>query len=203
MKRLYWKWMDFNERREGNSPWIAGIYCPERTLFPMAPEQTQKPHIPRGIVGTGLTMAAWAYIVPFMEGLKSFHSWEAGSIIPAFSQTLKYTLRQNDLASWRTTPRAGKVNPDQYKWTPGLVPCFCNLTPGEARPLVAIAPALANDIVTRSSLSESAAKPVCPGNGAHIAACSIHSSQGHAEEQTQFGLTLWCPDKLTAVTTGP
>lgn len=163
MKRLNWKWMDFNERREGNSPWIADIYCPEKALFPMALEQTWKAHIPRGIVGAGLTMAAWACIAPFMEDFKSFHFWEAGSIILGFLQTLKYSLRQNDLASWWATPRAGKVNPDQYKWISGLVPYFCNLAPREARQLVSIAPALTNDIVMERSLSIRIAKPVCPG----------------------------------------
>lgn len=111
-------------RREGNSPWIADICCPERALFPAASEQTWKAHIPRGIVGASVTMAAWACIAPFMEGFKPFHFWEAGSITLGFLQTLNYTLRQNDLASRWATPRAGKVNPDQYKWSSGLVPYF-------------------------------------------------------------------------------
>lgn len=163
MKRLNWKWMEFSEKREGNSPWIADICCPERTLFPMAPGRTWKTHILWGIVGAGFPMAAWAFIASFMKGFKSFHFWEPDSIIWGFLQTLNYILRQNDLGSLSAVSRAGKVNPGHYKWTSGLVPYFCNLAPRGAWPLVSTAPVLTNDIVMKRSLLIRVAKPVCSG----------------------------------------
>lgn len=100
------EWILMREWKEIHHELQTSVVLKEQ--FPMAPGQTWKAHILRGIVWAGFPMAAWAFIAAFMKGFKSFHFWEAGSVIRGFLQTLNYILRQNDLGSWSAVPRAGK-----------------------------------------------------------------------------------------------
>lgn len=199
MKRLSWKWMDFNERRKGNSPWIAENYCPERTLFPMAPEQTWKEHISWGIVGAGLNMAAWAWIELFMEGFKSFHFWE--HYLWAF---YRHWSSNWDKVTWPY----GEQLPELGKWilisTNEPVP-YCLISAilhmgqlGSWFSCTSFQKLYCTETVIIHKNSRACLSFVA-GNRLHIAPYRVHSSQGHAEEQTDFGHTCWCPDKLTTV----